>query len=157
MTTLDYLEALEEQVKSDVMACIGCNDCLLACPLPESRNITISELNYAVFSDTITDPEAVEFLTRCTQCRQCVAPCPADLRRADIVLYNKMKVEDVAPDRVIPLQAGEQIVPSEWNVDELTNYLISLPIFHGIEPMIMRRAVLSVTLRRLAPDEVLVE
>ena len=154
---LDYLEALEEQVHADVMACIGCNDCLLACPLPESQNITISELNYAVFSDQIADPEAIEFLTRCTQCRQCVPACPADLRRADIVLYNKMKVEDVAPDRLIPLQAGEQIVDSEWNVDELTTHLVSLPIFHGVEPKIMRRAVLSVTLRRLAEDEVLVE
>jgi formate hydrogenlyase subunit 6/NADH:ubiquinone oxidoreductase subunit I len=31
----------------DVMACIGCNDCMLACPLPQASMVTIAEINAA--------------------------------------------------------------------------------------------------------------
>lgn len=153
----DYLELLSEQVHHDMMACIGCNDCLLACPLPESRNVTIAELNFSVIADQITSQNVIDFVTRCTQCQQCVLPCPADLRRSDIVLWNKLKVQNVAPDRVMPLQAGEQIVDSEWTVDELAGHLAQMPLFAGVEPIMLRRVLLSVTLRKMAPGEVLVE
>ena len=48
---MDFIEELREKVRHDTMACIGCNDCLLACPLPESRAVTIAELNQAVTSE----------------------------------------------------------------------------------------------------------
>ena len=35
MTAAD--ERLRESVEREVLACIGCNDCLLACPINESR------------------------------------------------------------------------------------------------------------------------
>ena len=61
------------------MACIGCNDCMLACPLPQAKLVTIAELNAAVHLPVVTNPRAAEFFTACTQCRQCVPACPADL------------------------------------------------------------------------------
>ena len=154
---MTFMEQLAEQVHHDIMACIGCNDCLLACPLPESRNVTIAELNHAVNDDHITAGNVVDFVTRCTQCQQCVPACPADLRRADIVLWNKLKVQTDSPDRVLPLQAGEQIVDSDWTVDRLAKHLVALPLFAGVDPLMIRRLLLSVTLRRMAPGEVLVE
>ena len=152
---MDFIEQLREKVRHDTMACIGCNDCLLACPLPESRAVTIAQLNQAVTEERITDFNVMEFVTRCTQCQQCVPVCPADLSRADIVLWNKMKVESVAPDRFLPLQAGEQIVSSQWTVDQLTGHLMTLPLFTGVPALSMRRMLLSATLRSLAPGEVL--
>ncbi|MDQ3985662.1 MAG: cyclic nucleotide-binding domain-containing protein [Actinomycetota bacterium] len=154
--TVDFIEELRDVVRHDTMACIGCNDCLLACPLPESRAVTIAELNQAVTEEQITATNVMEFVMRCTQCQQCVPVCPADLSRADIVLWNKMKVESVAPDRPVPLQAGEQIVPSQWTVDQLSSHLLTLPLFEGVQPLSMRRMLLSATLRSLAPGEVLV-
>ncbi|HYN35481.1 MAG TPA: cyclic nucleotide-binding domain-containing protein [Actinomycetota bacterium] len=153
---MDFIEELREKVRHDTMACIGCNDCLLACPLPESKAVTIAELNQAVTSEQITAWNVLEFVNRCTQCQQCVPVCPADLSRADIVLWNKMKAESVAPDRYLPLQAGEQIVTSQWTVDQLASHLITLPLFGGVKPLSMRRMLLSATLRSLAPGEVLV-
>ena len=153
----DFLDELREQVHHDTMACIGCNDCLIACPLPESRAVTIGELNLAVTQEHITAPNVVAFVTQCTQCQQCVPACPADLSRADIVLWNKMKVESVAPDRPMPLQAGEQVFPSAWTVDQTAAHLLSLPLFEDMDPLLMRRMLLSATLRRLAPNEVLFE
>jgi CRP-like cAMP-binding protein/Fe-S-cluster-containing hydrogenase component 2 len=153
---VDFIEQLRESVRHDTMACIGCNDCLLACPLPESRAVTIAELNQAVTDEQINAWNVMEFVMKCTQCQQCVPVCPADLSRADIVLWNKMKVESVAPDRPLPLQVGEQIVASQWTVDQLAGHLLRLPLFTGVEPLSMRRMLLSGTLRSMSPGEVLV-
>ena len=38
-------QQLKDAVEREVLACIGCNDCLLACPIVESRQVTIAELN----------------------------------------------------------------------------------------------------------------
>lgn len=151
------MDQLRDGVYHDVMACIGCNDCLLACPLQESRNVTIAELNQAALAETITSQNVVDFVMACTQCQQCVPVCPADLRRADIVLWNQLKVQTIAPDRVVPLQAGERIVESQWTVDSLARRLATLPLFHGVDPVTLRRMLLSVTLRRLAAGEVLAQ
>ncbi|MGH2703308.1 MAG: cyclic nucleotide-binding domain-containing protein, partial [Actinomycetota bacterium] len=130
--------------------------CLLACPLPESQLVTIAELNQAVTSESIQSPNVMDFVMKCTQCQQCVPVCPADLRRSDIVLWNKMKVESVAPNYVLPLQVGELIYSSPWTVDALTGHLLTLPLFTGVQPLTMRRSLLSATLRRLGAGEVLV-
>jgi CRP-like cAMP-binding protein/Fe-S-cluster-containing hydrogenase component 2 len=140
-------------VEREVMACIGCNDCMLACPLPESKIVTIAELNAAVHLPTITAPNVVSFLTACTQCRQCVPACPADLSRADMVLLNKMKVEDTIPDYVLLLQEGLRVVPSNYTLDGLAGSLTQLRLFAGVAPLDLRRLLLKATLRRLAPGE----
>jgi CRP-like cAMP-binding protein len=153
---VDYFTELQQQVEREIMACIGCNDCMLACPLTERHFVTISQLNFGALADRITDPAVIDFVQACTQCRQCVPVCPADLHRADIVLWNKMKVEDVQPDRIMPLQVGPNIYSSNWRLDTLSTHLANLPLFRGVDPRHLRRILLSVTLRRLAPGEILV-
>jgi CRP-like cAMP-binding protein/Fe-S-cluster-containing hydrogenase component 2 len=152
---LDYFTQLQHEVEREVMACIGCNDCLLACPLPDKHFVTIAQLNAAAITTHIMDPQVIDFVKACTQCQQCVPVCPADLHRADIVLWNKMRVEDVEPDRVMPLQIGPNVFQSTWTLDALSNHLANLPLFRGVEPAHLRRILLSVTLRRLVPGEVL--
>jgi formate hydrogenlyase subunit 6/NADH:ubiquinone oxidoreductase subunit I len=112
MAKVDFFEALQAEVEREIMACIGCNDCLLACPLPEARQVTIAQLNHAVLDEQIVSADVIGFVQSCTQCQQCVPVCPADLHRADIVLYNKLKVEEVAADREMPLQVGPNIAGS---------------------------------------------
>lgn len=152
---LDYFTQLQHEVEREVMACIGCNDCLLACPLPDKHFVTIAQLNAAAITTHIMDPQVIDFVKACTQCQQCVPVCPADLHRADIVLWNKMRVEDVEPDRVMPLQVGPNVFQSTWTLDALSNHLAELPLFRGVESAHLRRILLSVTLRRLVPGEVL--
>jgi len=152
---VDYFTALQQEVEREVMACIGCNDCLLACPLPDKHFVTIAQLNSAALTTHIMDPQVIDFVKACTQCQQCVPVCPADLHRADIVLWNKMRVEDVEPDRVMPMQVGPNVFQSTWTLDALSNHLANLPLFRGVEPTHLRRILLSVTLRRLVPGEVL--
>lgn len=153
---VEYFEQLRDEVEREIMACIGCNDCLLACPLPEARVVTISELNHAVLSETITAENVIAFVDACTQCRQCVPVCPADLHRADMILWNKMKVETAQPDREILVQVGDTNTPSGWTLDQLATHLSeNFKLFQGVDPAHLRRILLSVTLRRLAPGEIL--
>ncbi|HXF85546.1 MAG TPA: cyclic nucleotide-binding domain-containing protein [Anaerolineales bacterium] len=153
--TQDYIERLRDEVEREVMACIGCNDCMLACPLPEKRHVTIAELNAAVLSERITNPNVINFVTACTQCQQCIPVCPADLHRADMVLWNKMKVENVTPNRPMPLQIGSQVSQSNWTLDTLAKHLTSFQLFQGVPVDHLRRMLLSCTLRQLAPGETL--
>lgn len=156
MAQVDFFDALRSEVEREIMACIGCNDCLLACPLPEAKQVTIAQLNHAVLDEQIVSADVIGFVQACTQCQQCVPVCPADLHRADIVLYNKLKVEEVAPDHEMPLQVGPSITGSGWSLDALANHVASLPLFSGVEPDVLRRMLQSTTLRRLDPHDVLV-
>ncbi len=146
-------QQLKSSVERDVLACIGCNDCLLACPIVESRQVTIAELNGAVHLPTITDANVVSFVTACTQCRQCVPACPADLNRADMVLLNKLKVEDSVPDHELMLQTRTVVFPSGMTLDSLSQKLSELQLFRGASPNALRRFVLKSTLRMLVPGE----
>lgn len=152
---MDPSQALKHKAEAEVMACIGCNDCMLACPLPETQLVTIAELNAGVHQSVITNPNVIEFVMACTQCRQCVPVCPADLSRADMVLFNKIKVEDVVPDRILNLQVGQSIVPSDWTLDALAQQLTNIPLFEGVEVRGLRRMLLKATLRQLGTGEVL--
>ncbi len=156
MAQVDFFDALRSEVEREIMACIGCNDCLLACPLPEAKQVTIAQLNHAVLDEQIVSADVIGFVQACTQCQQCVPVCPADLHRADIVLYNKLKVEEVAADHEMPLQVGPSITGSGWSLDALANHVASLPLFSGVEPDVLRRMLQSTTLRRLDPHDVLV-
>jgi Fe-S-cluster-containing dehydrogenase component/CRP-like cAMP-binding protein len=146
-------QQLKESVERDVLACIGCNDCLLACPIVESNQVTIAELNSAVLQPTITAANVATFVTACTQCQQCVPACPADLHRADMVLLNKLKVEDSVPDHELMLQARTVAFASGMTLDGLSQKLGELQLFRGASPVALRRFVLKSTLRMLVPGE----
>lgn len=147
------MSGLEARVGDHVMACIGCNDCLLACPIPQSRLVTIGELNAAVHLPVVEAPNVVEFVAACTQCRQCVPVCPADIDRADMVLFNKMKVEDTLPDREIALQARSVSMGSGWTLDGLSAELTNLALFAGVGSRDLRRLLLGSTLRLHFPGD----
>lgn len=155
LNIMDYRTELAHQVESELMACIGCNDCMLACPLPETNIISIAELNMAITEATITNPNVIDFVTACTQCRQCVPVCPADLSRVDMVLWNKLKVEDQASDRPKMVQIGTTAVASGWTNDSLARHLTQIPLFAGVDASDLRRTVFKSTLRQLNSAETL--
>ena len=53
---IESREALAAKAEAEVMACIGCNDCMLACPLPHAKLVTIAELNAAVQLPVVIEP-----------------------------------------------------------------------------------------------------
>lgn len=152
---MDFKTELTNQVEREVMACIGCNDCMLACPLPETSLVNIAELNAAIHESVISQRNVIQFVTACTQCRQCVPVCPADLSRADMVLFNKMKVEDATPDTELVLQIGQQVRRSGRTVSQLAQQLSQTALFADVAHADLRRVLLSVTLRQLLRGDVL--
>jgi Na+-translocating ferredoxin:NAD+ oxidoreductase RnfC subunit len=78
------------QVQQEIHACIGCNECLLACPAL-AEPITIDVLNKETLTGTITPPVA-RFARSCYQCGACIAPCPIGLHRDAMMMLLKVKL-----------------------------------------------------------------
>jgi CRP-like cAMP-binding protein/Fe-S-cluster-containing hydrogenase component 2 len=144
---------LRARVEAESLACIGCNDCLLACPIAESKGVTIAELNLAIFQPTIEHRHVADFVQACTQCKQCVPACPSDLNRAEMVLLNKLKLEDSIADFELSLQARTTTFPSGISLDRLADKLTRLELFSGTTAQALRRLILKSTLRMLVPGE----
>jgi Na+-translocating ferredoxin:NAD+ oxidoreductase RnfC subunit len=78
------------QVTQEVNACIGCGECLLACPAV-SEPITIDVLNRETLSGAFSPPVA-RFARSCYQCGACVAPCPVGLHRDAMMMWMKVRL-----------------------------------------------------------------
>ena len=78
------------QVRQELLACIGCNECLLACPALDEP-ITIDVLNQETLSGPISKPVA-RFARSCYQCGECVAPCPVGLSREAMMMWLKVRL-----------------------------------------------------------------
>ncbi len=84
------LHKTSPQVAQEIHACIGCNECLLACPAVASP-ITIDVLNRETLSGPISAPVA-HFARACYQCGACVAPCPVGLHRDAMMMWIKVRL-----------------------------------------------------------------
>jgi len=78
------------QVAQEINACIGCNECLLACPAL-AEPITIDVLNRETAAGAISSPVA-RFARSCYQCSACVAPCPVGLHRDAMMMLLKVRL-----------------------------------------------------------------
>src|SRR5947207_15755172 len=84
------LHKTRSQVTQEIRTCIGCNECLLACPAL-AEPITIDVLNRETFSGPISVPVA-RFARACYQCGACVAPCPVGLHRDAMMMWLKVSL-----------------------------------------------------------------
>lgn len=84
------LHKTRPQVRQEMQACIGCNECLLACPAV-AEPITIDVLNRETWGGPISEPVA-RFARACYQCGACVAPCPVGLHRDAMMLWLKIRL-----------------------------------------------------------------
>lgn len=80
------------QVAEELEACIGCNECLFACPAL-AEPITVVKLNAETLRGPISEPVA-RFARACYQCGACSAPhvCPAGLHRDTMMLLLKARL-----------------------------------------------------------------
>lgn len=144
---------IQERAINDIQECIGCNDCMLACPIPQKENINISLLNEAVASEHLERYYVKEFVQACTQCQRCVPVCPADLSRANMILYNKLKLERDMENTEIPMtviqdDGTEVFMVSGWTLDNLTEFFAQQNIFgntpqHQIRSMLCYASIMG--------------
>ena len=84
------LHKTQSQVAQEIHACIGCNECLLACPAL-AKPITIDVLNRATLFGTVSE-DVERFARACYQCGACVSPCPVGLHRDAMMLWLKVRL-----------------------------------------------------------------
>ena len=84
------LHKTRPQVVQEIRACIGCNECLIACPAI-AEPITIDVLNRETVSGQIS-PTVARFTRSCYQCGACVAPCPVGLHRDAMMMWLKVRL-----------------------------------------------------------------
>lgn len=84
------LHKTRSQITQEIHACIGCNECLLACPAL-AQPITMDVLNKETLSGPIT-PAVARFARSCYQCGACVSPCPVGLHRDAMMMWLKVKL-----------------------------------------------------------------
>ena len=85
------------QVVQEINACIGCNECLIACPAI-AEPITIDVLNRETVAGTIS-PSVARFARACYQCGACVAPCPVGLHRDAMMMMLKVRLLRAGQER----------------------------------------------------------
>lgn len=149
------LEAdLESVVQRELSACIGCHECMRACPLPDAATVTIGALNAYARDAAAGTPGVLRFVEDCTQCHRCVPVCPADIRRSRLVLWNKLRREP-ADDQVLTLQSGEEQTRSSLTVGHVAQQLLAHGLFGALGPSDVKRLVAGARLRQLEEGEVL--
>lgn len=84
------LHKTKPQVEQEIQACIGCNECLLACPAL-AEPITIDVLNRETIAGPISAP-VERFTHACYQCGACVSPCPVGLHRDAMMMWLKVRL-----------------------------------------------------------------
>ncbi|MFN8534377.1 MAG: cyclic nucleotide-binding domain-containing protein [Dehalococcoidia bacterium] len=143
----EFFVELTEQVGYELEACIGCNLCMRACPLPDAPLMPIGELNEAIAGGVMSQ-RALRFTLDCTQCGACVPVCPANLSRMRMILAAKLQVEEQSPDIPVFVQDGRDARKTIWTVASLATSLAGYGIFAGATIGQLRRLISQVTLRR---------
>lgn len=84
------LHKTRSQVEQELQACIGCSECLLACPALAGP-ITVEGLNQQTVAGPISAP-VKRFAQACYQCGACVSACPVGLHRDAMMLWLKVRL-----------------------------------------------------------------
>ena len=148
----------ERTIHNELDACIGCHECMRACPLEganaEYNPVTIGALNSYAMGSGKEPPVTLDFVDQCTQCQQCVPVCPVDIHRSRIVLWNKLK-RPPEPDKPIQVQQGDRSFESTLTTGKLAQEFSDHPILGCLSETEMIRLFSEARYRTLADREVL--
>jgi Fe-S-cluster-containing hydrogenase component 2/CRP-like cAMP-binding protein len=116
-----------EQIRFEIDMCIGCDRCMLACPVPLSAMVSIADLNQATISKPLYGHIA-QFTTECVLCGSCVPVCPVDNHRDLLMLSLKQRL---GPSWNSPINAAQvqAMLPMGWNIEILLSRLHEQPLF----------------------------
>src|ERR1051326_422089 len=116
-----------EQVRFEIDMCIGCDRCMLSCPVPSSALVSIADLNHATISGQASE-QIAQFTHECVMCGSCVPVCPVDNHRDLLMLYLKQRLGS-RWERPIDPGSIQATLPTGWNVALMLSRLREQPLF----------------------------
>ena len=116
-----------EQIRFEIDMCIGCDRCMLACPLPMSSAVSIADLNEATVSGQLS-ANIARFTLECILCGSCVPVCPVDDHRDLLMLSLKQRL---GPAWHGPVDAGRvpASLPTGWHISAMLGRLREQSVF----------------------------
>jgi len=119
-----------EQMRFEIDMCIGCDRCMLACPVPSSALVSIADLNHATTSGQV-NAQIAQFIAECVLCGSCVPVCPVDNHRDLLMLSLKQRLGS-SWESPVDLSLVQATLPAGWNVAIMLGRLRELPMFHDL-------------------------
>ena len=117
-----------EQIRFEIDMCIGCDRCMLACPVPLSAMVSIADLNHATTSGQV-NAQITQFTTECVLCGSCVPVCPVDNHRDLLMLSLKQRLGP-SWNGPVDLSRVQAMLPAGWDLALVFSRLREQPLFH---------------------------
>ena len=124
----DARTLVPEQICFEIDMCIGCDRCMLVCPVPLSRLVSIADLNHATISGQV-DAQIAQFTAECVLCGSCVPVCPVDNHRDLLMLSLKQRLGS-SWESPVEMSHVQVALPVGWNVEIMLSRLREQPMFH---------------------------
>ncbi len=115
----------QKGIDFEIDMCIGCDRCMVACPIPSSADVTIADLNRATIKQAIS-PQVALFTQECIMCGSCVPVCPVDNHRDLLMLALKQRVGSSWEDAADIEHITEKL-PANWSLARLLRNLRAQP------------------------------
>ena len=153
----DLRPLTEDEVRFEIVMCIGCDRCMRACPVPMSSMVNIADLNRATISDEIS-PLVARFTDECVMCGSCVPVCPVDNHRDLLMLSLKQRL-GISWDGNVDMNRLLNYLPPGWTLPLLISRLREQPMFsdpHVVPENYLLHMVATSKMLSLLPGAVLV-
>jgi Fe-S oxidoreductase len=131
-------QTLKAEVERGLAACIGCNECMRACPVADPT-LRIADLNFATASDAPPSGAAERLAVECFQCGLCVPVCPVGLERDGMVLWLKTRMEKPPPQYIDDLKHKGSGQPVRRQVEVALHNLRRRPRMKGLAAHVDKR------------------
>jgi Fe-S oxidoreductase len=131
-------QTLKREVERGLAACIGCNECMRACPVADP-GLRLAELNHATGNEAPLPPLVERLAVECFQCGLCVPVCPVGLERDSMVLWLKTRLEKLPPQYVDDLKHKGAGQPVRRQVEITFHNLMQRPRMKGLASHVDKR------------------
>jgi Fe-S oxidoreductase len=135
-------QTLQREVEEGLAACIGCNECMRACPVADPA-IRIADLNHATRTDNPLPSPIERLAVECFQCGLCVPVCPVGLERDGMVLWLKTRLEKLPPSYIDDLKHKGGAQPVLRQMEITVHNLRQRPRLKGLAAHVDKRELKS--------------